>query len=207
MSPTAATPACRSSVPRVSRLSSFGSNGTANGQFKYPRGIDMDPDGSVWVVDSVRAVVQHFTAGGAYLGKLTASPGTGVGQLNTPFGVAVDGARVYVVDTPAASVKVFDKGNGAYLQALGGKGVALGQTEPTERHRRHRRRLHVHRRTRQRTRVCVEDHTDGLTRYSGQVSAARGITLTKSASKQHNRDLRPGCRHTASGAFDVSGSG
>jgi len=113
--------------PEGQALFAFGTLGSADGQFRYPRGIAVDPDGTIWVVDSVRNVIQHFSATGTYLGKLIAAQGTGVGQINNPFGVAVDDERVYVVDTPASQVKVFDKGTGGYLQALGGRGTGLGK--------------------------------------------------------------------------------
>jgi tripartite motif-containing protein 71 len=43
----------------------IGSRGTGNGQFQYPTGVAVDGDGSVWVTDTTRDIVQHFSATGA----------------------------------------------------------------------------------------------------------------------------------------------
>jgi tripartite motif-containing protein 71 len=91
------------------------------GGFRFPRGIAVDPvDGSVWVSDSQRGDVQHFTASGALLGRI------GSGQFAQAGGVAVDASRVYVSDTDANRVKVWTKA-GAFLGSFGfGSSPILG---------------------------------------------------------------------------------
>jgi hypothetical protein len=77
-------------------------------------------DGSVWVSDSQRGDVQHFTASGALLGRI------GAGQLAQAGGVAVDSSRVYVSDTDANRIKVWTKA-GAFLGSFGfGSSPILG---------------------------------------------------------------------------------
>ena len=80
-------------------LTQWGSNGTANGQFDYPRGVAIDPtSGSVQVVDWGNHRVQRFTSGGTYLTKWGTN-GTGNGQFQYPFGVTVDSSGiVHVAD-------------------------------------------------------------------------------------------------------------
>ncbi len=61
------------------------------------------------------------------------SPGTGVGQFNTPVGVAIDESdgNVYVVDRGNNRVELFDA-NGAYLSEIdGGETPAKALAEPT----------------------------------------------------------------------------
>ena len=79
------------------------------GNFGFPKGIAVDPDGSVWVSDSQRGDVQHFTATGQLLGRVGSRS-----QLSQAGGVAVDASYVYVADTDANRIKVWTKG-GAFV--------------------------------------------------------------------------------------------
>lgn len=104
----------------------FGSSGTGNGQFTYPRGIAADPvDNSIWVADSGRDVIQHFSPTGQYLGKVGAK-GSADNQLDAPFDLEIDTANVYVADSSKHKVKVFTKG-GTFVTAFGGNGSTSGK--------------------------------------------------------------------------------
>ncbi len=114
----------------------FGSNGFNNGQFVQPRGVMVDPvDGSIWVADRARGIVQHFAAPVAvagqttcqtsFLGKLGAL-GTGDGFLSQAEGVAADQNYVYVADAGDSQIKVWTK-SGLWVGAFGAPGRALGQ--------------------------------------------------------------------------------
>ena len=88
-----------------------------NAQFSYPKGIAIDPvDQSVWVADSAKAAITHWSASGAYLGKLAIGRGTADNQLGA-HGIAIDKERVYVADVPTHKVKVWTK-SGAFVTKI-----------------------------------------------------------------------------------------
>ncbi len=49
-------------------IDSFGTAGTAVGQFKSPRSVTSDGDGGMWVGDAFNYRIQHLTLAGASLG-------------------------------------------------------------------------------------------------------------------------------------------
>lgn len=65
-------------------------------------------DGSVWVVDARLQRVQRFDRDGAVT-RQVGRPGLGAGQLDLPFGIALDepGARVFVADRRQGRLAVF----------------------------------------------------------------------------------------------------
>jgi DNA-binding beta-propeller fold protein YncE len=126
--------------PNGTASGAFGTNGTANGQFKFPRGIALDTNGTVtqsddtlWVVDSVRDVVQHFTTSGTYLSQF-GSKGTGLNQFTGPFDVEADGTFLFIADANQHVIKVWnDPGPGttaatvAGVPFFGGRGTGNGK--------------------------------------------------------------------------------
>jgi DNA-binding beta-propeller fold protein YncE len=100
------------------------------GGFWFPNGIAIDGDGNVYVADSDNGRVQIFDS----TGKLAASIARGVGEgdLGLPRGVALDGDRLFVVDTTAHTVKVYDRPGDIhevprYLGSFGIEGVGDDQ--------------------------------------------------------------------------------
>ena len=76
----------------------WGSQGTANGQFKNPRGVAVDSSGNVFITDTDNNRVQKFNTNGTFLTSW-GSAGTGNGQFDTPIGIAVSSAgKIYVAD-------------------------------------------------------------------------------------------------------------
>jgi len=72
-----------------------------------PKGITIDSDGNVYVVDELNFCVQKFTANGTFVTRW-GSQGAGNGQFNRPQGIAVDGAgNVYVADTDNHRIQKF----------------------------------------------------------------------------------------------------
>ena len=79
-------------------LGTFGTRGSAPGQFERPLGIAVDIDGFVYVADSGNDRVQKFTSDGAFVASVGCR-GTGEGEFIDPSAVAIDGQRhLYVVD-------------------------------------------------------------------------------------------------------------
>src|SRR3989440_368866 len=79
------------------QLRVIGSRGNGPGQFQYPNGVAVDSDGTIWVTDTTRDVVQHLSGTGAYLGQV-GSPGTGDTHLQQGWDVEVFGNYVFVSD-------------------------------------------------------------------------------------------------------------
>ncbi|HEX9966514.1 MAG TPA: hypothetical protein VGB06_01070, partial [Solirubrobacterales bacterium] len=105
---------------------SFGKTGSSNGQFQFPRGIDLAANGDVFVADDGNDRVQRFSSSGAYLSQFGSS-GSGNGQLDLPTDVAVtSGGDVWVTDALNARVEKFSAA-GAYLGQFGSYGAGNGQ--------------------------------------------------------------------------------
>jgi sugar lactone lactonase YvrE len=85
-----------SSIEEYSFVRTWGSYGTGDGQFNFPKGIAIDSSGNVYVADSDNHRIQKFTADGTFITKWD-SYGTGDGQFSYPQGIAVDSSdNVYV---------------------------------------------------------------------------------------------------------------
>ena len=97
--------------PSGQQIGQFGTPGTGNGQFRFPRGIAYDPvRDSVWVADSTRGDIQEFSRTGAYRGRVSpAAVGAAQQQL---MDVAVSGDSLYVSDAKTHKVSIFSKATG-----------------------------------------------------------------------------------------------
>ncbi len=105
----------------------FGSAGLGDGQFKFPRGIAVDTDGSIWVSDSVRKDIQHFSNDGTFLGKIVPGGTVPDDVLAQAGDVAVDATYLYVSDTKLHKIRVWNKVSGAYVGSYSGGGSKLGR--------------------------------------------------------------------------------
>jgi len=97
--------------PSGQEIGQFGSPGTGNGQFRFPRGIAYDPvRDSIWVADSTRGDIQEFSRTGTYRGRVSpAAVGAAQQQL---MDVAVSGDYLYVSDAKTHKVSIFSKTTG-----------------------------------------------------------------------------------------------
>jgi DNA-binding beta-propeller fold protein YncE len=86
----------------------WGSLGSGDGQFQFPRGVAVD-GGNVYVADRSNDRVQVFTNEGTHVRNLGNGLGAGEGQLNWPVGVAVDNEHVFVGDVQNNRMQVFRK--------------------------------------------------------------------------------------------------
>ena len=86
----------------------IGSEGTGDGQFKYPQGIDIDSQGNIYVVDTNNNRVEVFDKNGVFV-RTWGSVGTGDGQFIYPYAIAVDKVKnyVYVTDPYNNRIQIF----------------------------------------------------------------------------------------------------
>ena len=106
-------------------LRSFGSLGQEPGQFKIPGSICIDPDGFVYVSDTLNFRIQKLTREGEPIWE-KGSPGRRLGQFGRPRGIRCgpDGL-VYVVEGAMQLVQLFDS-DGQILMSFGGPGNTPG---------------------------------------------------------------------------------
>ncbi|MBN1564381.1 MAG: 6-bladed beta-propeller [Anaerolineae bacterium] len=111
-------------------LFTWGSEGSAPGQFNFPRAIAIGPEGSVYVADSENHRVQVFTPDGEFITQW-GTYGSEPGEFDVPQGIAVDAqGHVYVGDRNNNRIQKFTA-DGQFLTAWGSQGSQEGQfTEP-----------------------------------------------------------------------------
>jgi uncharacterized protein (TIGR03663 family) len=98
----------------------FGSQGSGQGQFTNPKGIKVDDQGNIWVMDAGNSRVEEFDPAGKVL-RSWGSNGSGPGMFkDDPWGIAVDSQRgfVYVADTWNHRIQKFDL-TGRYIKEWG----------------------------------------------------------------------------------------
>jgi RHS repeat-associated protein len=105
-------------------LGGWGSYGTGNGQFAYPRGITVDSADFVYVLDTNNNRVQKFDASGTFVAAW-GSYGTGPGAFFAPEGIEAAGTSIYVADTRNNRVQQFD-GSGTWIASWGSYGTGDG---------------------------------------------------------------------------------
>ena len=88
----------------------WGTNGSGDGEFDWPRSLTVASDGSVYVTDRGNHRIQKFTATGVFVSKF-GTYGAGDGQFLWPRGVAAasDGS-VYVADLTNHRIQKFSPG-------------------------------------------------------------------------------------------------
>jgi uncharacterized protein (TIGR03663 family) len=109
---------------KAASVLSWGSQGTAPGEFTDPRGLAVDSGGRIYVADGNNHRIQVFDANGQFITQW-GSQGAGPGQFQEPWGVAVDqDGNVYIADTWNHRIQKFDA-EGRFLLQWG----TFGNTE------------------------------------------------------------------------------
>jgi DNA-binding beta-propeller fold protein YncE len=98
-------------------LGKWGTHGSANGQFQRPSGVDVAPNGNVYVADTGVGRIQYFTANGSFLGKWSRWGTTHAFEEPMRVAVAPDG-NVFVADTAKDRILYFTR-TGSFLGQLG----------------------------------------------------------------------------------------
>jgi len=107
-------------------VDTVGSSGSGEGQFEYPEGVALGPEGDIYVSDAFTNRIERFDGAGEYVGQF-GEYGSGDGQLNYPRGIATDSeGDVWVVDGSNRRVEEFSPG-GEYLGQFGETGSGEGQ--------------------------------------------------------------------------------
>jgi DNA-binding beta-propeller fold protein YncE len=93
-------------------------------RLRRPMGLDVTADGIIFVADAELRKVVAFDSEG----KVKAVYG-GAGELVNPTDAAVspDGSRVYVADSKAHQIAIFEAEGGGLLRSFGGRGVRGGE--------------------------------------------------------------------------------
>ncbi len=103
----------------------IGTKGSGPGQFLFPTYVTLDPQGNLYVTDTLNARVQMFDPDGKYV-KTYGSRGNGWGMFDKPKGVALDSfGNVYVADSGWSNVQIFNQ-KGQVLIFFGGRGPLPG---------------------------------------------------------------------------------
>ena len=109
-------------------LTQFGGFGPGDGQFIWPRSIDMDAGGNIYSSDEQLHRISIFDQDGKFLDKW-GTPGSGDGELNGPSGIAFDkDDNLFLVDSLNHRVQRFTK-DGKFLGEWGRHGSADGELD------------------------------------------------------------------------------
>ena len=88
-------------------IKSFGSTGNNTGEFRGPKGLGLDKDANIYVIDSGNHRVQKFDKDGKFILKF-GEPGEYEAQLDNPSNIYIDDNTIYVSDTGNKRIACFD---------------------------------------------------------------------------------------------------
>jgi len=107
-------------------LFDFGKRGNGEGEFNFPKAIDMGPDRNLYIVDSANFRVAVFDEEGRFVRNF-GSLGRNMGQFARPKGIAVDSdGRVYVSDASHGNFQIFTA-EGQLLLFIGARSTQPGR--------------------------------------------------------------------------------
>ncbi len=113
-------------IEKPTYASSFGTNGSADGQLQSPADVAVDSVGNLWVADKSNDRIQKFGPDGKFLAKF-GTFGAGDGQFFKPVALAIDSQdNIWVADSGNRRVQKFDS-SGKFLLEFGSEGTGDGQ--------------------------------------------------------------------------------
>ena len=93
--------------------------------FAKPTNVTVDPDGNVYVTDTINNRIQIFDADGNFI-SMFGKQGDGAGYFERPKGIAIDSdGHIWVADAAQGRVQIFDK-EGHLLGFFGTPGTLTG---------------------------------------------------------------------------------
>ena len=97
-------------APNGQKLRTFGTEGSAEGQFKSPFGVAIDSVGNIIVVDSGNHRIQKFTAEGKFI-TAVGRKGSGHLKFDIPVGIGFNPSnkKVYICDSHNHRVQVLNE--------------------------------------------------------------------------------------------------
>ena len=99
---------------------------TSPGDFAKPSGLVVDPEGNLYVCDTLNDRIEMFDADGKFISTYGKN-GDGPGDFARPKGIAIDGdGHIWVADGMQDRVQVFNK-EWQLLISFGGHGLLPGQ--------------------------------------------------------------------------------
>src|SRR5208283_4961753 len=116
------------SLKLLRRIGTAGQNHalTTPGDFARPAGVAVDPDGNLYVADTLNNRIEIFDGDGKFI-RTFGKAGDGPGYFSRPKGVAIDGDNhIWVADGMQDRVQVFNQEN-QLLISFGGHGLLPGQ--------------------------------------------------------------------------------
>jgi len=105
-------------------ITSFGTEGSGQGQFNGPNDLDLDSQGNIYVSELDNNWVQVLDPNGSYLRQF--GDKSGPGKLNRPEGIHIANNCVYVSDYGNNRIAVFQL-SGAFLTSFGKCGRGRGE--------------------------------------------------------------------------------
>ena len=120
---------CLSIVKANGEKKSFGTRGSAPGQFNLPTGVAIDAGGNILVCDYHNHRIQQFTPTGEHR-KTVGTKGNGPLQFTDPVGIAVHPHthKVYVVDEGNHRIQVLNS-DLTYASSFGSRGSNNGELD------------------------------------------------------------------------------
>ena len=109
------------------KIRTFGSKGSAPGQFNGPRGVAVDGDGNILVADASNHCIQKFTADGKFF-TAVGRKGKKSLEFSEPFGVTINhrNRKVYISDTWNHRIQILNA-NLTFSSSFGSYGRGSGQ--------------------------------------------------------------------------------
>ena len=109
------------------KIQSFGTNGSANGQFSNPIGVAVDNDDNIYIVDNGNHRIQKFTSDGKFIASV-GTYGSNPLQFNYPVGIGFNkkNGKLYVCGNQNNRVQVLET-NLTYHSSFGSEGSGNGQ--------------------------------------------------------------------------------
>ena len=112
--------------PDLTFSHTFGTKGSAEGQFNNARYAAIDRRGLVYITDTENYCIQTFTSEGQFLSQF-GTKGSGPGQLNLPLGIVIDDNNLmYITEWGNDRISIFTT-DGQFVRSFGGQGSSVGQ--------------------------------------------------------------------------------